>query len=80
MEDEILEVETDESIEIDLDEQDTDLIAETIVKEEPAMYVVADYSKSDIFSMYIVVIFAVIITYPILRVIMKAGKGRTSWK
>lgn len=80
MEDEIPEVDINESIEIDLDEQDTDLIAEIIVEEEPEMYVVADYSKSDIFSMYIVVIFAVIITYPFLRVIMKAGKGMTSWK
>lgn len=67
--------EVNESIEIDLDEQDTDLIAEIIVEEEPAMYVVADYSKTDIFSMYIVVICAVLITYPFMRVIMKAGTG-----
>jgi len=77
---EVPEVEIDESLEIDLDEQDTDLITEIIVEEEPVMYVVADYSKSDIFSVYIVVIFAVILTYPILRVIMKAGKGMTLWK
>lgn len=77
---EVPEVEIDESLEIDLDEQDTDLMTEIIVEEEPVMYVVADYSKSDIFSVYIVVIFAVILTYPILRVIMKAGKGMTLWR
>lgn len=74
------EVVIDESLEINLDEQDVDLTAEIIIEEEPAMYVVADYSKSEIFSAYIVIILAVLITYPIMRVIIKAGKGVKIWR
>lgn len=78
--DEIPVVENDESIEIDLDEQDTELIAEIIVEEEPAMYVVADYSKTDVFSAYVVIILAVLITYPIMKVIIKAVRGVKIWR
>lgn len=82
--DEIPEVDSvpkvEESIDVDLGEQPVELDELLLIVEEPPGYVVANYEKTDVFSMYVVVILAVIITYPITRTIMKAGKWVKAWK
>ena len=73
-------VETEESIDVDLGEQPVGLDELLLIEEELPGYVVADYGKADVFSMYVVLLLAVLVAYPIMRVIIKAGKGAIAWK
>lgn len=71
-------VDTEESIDVDLEEQPANLDELLLIEEEPPGYVVADYGKTDVFSMYVVIILAVLIAYPISRVVIKTGRGMVS--